>query len=85
MLHDKASNNVRTMHVTPGHNSFITIPVLNNFAQNEVYQVRIHDPDQDLLGTNLEMKLVSDQAELSHWVVQGKVDRPPAWNLITTH
>lgn len=32
MLHDKASNNVRTMHVSPGQNSFITIPVLNNFA-----------------------------------------------------
>lgn len=84
MLHDRASNNVRTLHVTPGHNSFLTIPVMNNSNQNEVYSVRIHDPDQDLTGI-AEMSLVTDQAELSHWVVQGKVDRPPAWNLITTH
>jgi len=37
------------------------------------------------LENNEEMKLVTDQAELSHWVVMGKVERPPAWNLITTH
>ena len=30
MLHDRASNNVRTLNVTPGHNSFLTIPILIN-------------------------------------------------------
>jgi len=29
------------------------------------------------------LKLVSDQAELSSYVVKGSVERPPAWNLIT--
>lgn len=85
MLHEKASNNVRTLHVTPGMNSFITIPVLNNANQNEVYSVRVMDPDAEFTGGQSELRLVTDTAELSHWVVQGKVDRPPAWNLITAH
>lgn len=85
MLHDRTNGNVRTMHVTPGRNSFMTIPVLNNNQNtNEVYSVRIHDPDENLF-TKPEMRLIGDQAELSHWVMQGKVQRPQAWNLITTH
>lgn len=87
MIHDRASNNVRQLHAMPGRNSFLTIPVLNNGGQNQVYSVKIHDPDENLFPNkeHAEMKLVSDQAELSHWVIQNKVSRPPAWNLITAH
>lgn len=87
MLHDRASNNVRTLHVTPGHNQFLTVPVLNSSNQNEVYSVRIIDPDQHLFKDEHhgELKLVTEQAELSHWVVMGKVNKPPAWNLVTTN
>ena len=85
MLHERASNNVRTLHVTPGMNSFVTVPILNNLTQNEVYSVRIMDPDAGLLGSESEFRLVTDEAEMSHWVIQGKVDRPPAWNLVTAH
>jgi hypothetical protein len=83
MLHDTANNNVKILHVTPGHNTFITIPLINKQAQNEVYTVKILDPDHELLPMP-ELRLVSDQAELSHWVVEGIVERPPAWNMITT-
>lgn len=50
MLHDRASNNVKTLTVQPGRNSFVVLPVLNNGSQNEVYSVRIHDPDDSLLA-----------------------------------
>ena len=59
MLHDRANNNVRQLNVIPGHNSFLTVPILNSSNQNEVYSVRISDPDQDIAGVS-EMKLVSD-------------------------
>lgn len=59
MLHDRANNNVRQLNVTPGHNSFLTVPILNSSNQNEVYSVRISDPDQDIVEVS-EMKLVSD-------------------------
>ena len=66
MLHDRASNNVRTLTVMPGKNSFMTIPVLNQGHQNQVFSVRIHDPDENLFEPeHREMRLVSDTNELS--------------------
>ena len=60
MLHEKACQNVRTMHVTPGLHSFITIPVLNSQSQNEVFSVKVLDPDSDNLRGESELKLVTD-------------------------
>jgi len=84
MLHERSNGNYRTLYAMPGHNAFVTIPILNNGYQNEVFSVKIHDPDEHLLQ-GPEMQLVSDQAELSHWVMQGKCSRPPKWGLITTN
>jgi hypothetical protein len=60
MLHEKACQNVRTLHVTPGQHSFITIPVLNTQSQNEVFSVRVLDPDSNTLHGDSELKLVTD-------------------------
>lgn len=59
MLHDTANSNVKILHVTPGQNTFITIPLINKQAQNEVYSVKILDPDHELLPVP-ELGLVSD-------------------------
>lgn len=48
MLHERASGNYKTMYAMPGHHAFLTIPILNNSHQNEVFSVAIIDPDFDL-------------------------------------
>ena len=60
LLHDKLNSNIKQLHVTPGKVSLLTVPILNNQNQNEVFSVKIIDPDQQLFGKNDELMLVSD-------------------------
>jgi hypothetical protein len=48
-----------------------------------VFTVRIIDPDEAVLGTEHELKMVTDQAEMANWVALGKTRRPPEWGIIT--
>ena len=83
MLSETINGNVKKLYVAPGQISLLTVPVQNSNSQNEVFSVRILDPDQQFFENDDELKLISDQAELSSYVVKGSVERPPAWNLIT--
>lgn len=83
VLGDSSGANVKSLSVTPGQLSFLSVPISNQLNQNEVFTVRITDPDETILGAETEMQLVTDQAEMANWVALGKTQRPPAWNVVT--
>jgi hypothetical protein len=60
VLGDGSGANVKTIAVTPGQLSFLSIPVTNTLNQNEVFTVRIIDPDEAVLGVEQELKMVTD-------------------------
>lgn len=43
-------NNVKTLAVTPGELAFLSIPIKNDLNQNEVFSVKVIDPDEAVLG-----------------------------------
>jgi hypothetical protein len=60
VLRDGSGGNVKTMAVTPGQLAFLSVPVTNSLNQNEVFSVRIIDPDEAVLGAEQELRMVTD-------------------------
>jgi len=73
------------LNVIPGYLAFApAVPLINETNATQLFTVKIIDPDEELLGGHgcSELQLVQDSAELNHWVAQGKVSRPPSFDII---
>lgn len=69
------------LSVISGQLEFFKTKIHNPFNMNEVFTVHINDPDERIVQTS-ELQLVTDQVEWMHWVAQGKVERPLAYDII---
>ncbi len=81
VLNDYVSN-VQLLNVIPGKLQFVTIPIHNAFAQNEVYTIHISDPDSTFLQSP-EITLVSDASEWRHWIQEGRCRQPDQLDCVT--
>lgn len=71
--------------VTPGVLQFLPLPIMNHSNRLETFSLVFDDPDLEMLGGQAygEFQLVTNEAELKHWVSHGKVKRSQKWGNIT--
>lgn len=79
---DEYMSGSEQLSVIPGQIEFLKVKVHNPFNQNEVFTVHVNDPDERFTPVK-ELQLVTDLAELRHWVAQGKCERPNAYDVLT--